>query len=463
MMAGIRRALVSGLRGYRGMGVLGMWGAGLRVAVAAFGLCGFLGLAAAPVAAADDAHLGVGTCAGSTCHGSATPWKNSNVLQTEYFTWRNSDRHAQAYKALLSERGQRIAANLNIGKAHEAKICLDCHADNIPAAQRSRVFNLADGVGCESCHGGSQRWLGEHVSGTASRVELRALGLNPLENPVFRGQLCLNCHVGSADRSVNHRIMGAGHPRLRFELETFTAAQPPHFVVDDDYRQRKQPASPARTWAVGQVLAAQRLLAAMGDPRQNVPGLFPELAFFDCHACHHPTTEIRFEPRAGEPVHPGQPRLLDANLVMARVAAEALVPQLGSTLASQITAMHVAAAQGREPLGGAVRAVQATLAQVLEQANREPGREQIRRMTSGLIELAGQSGYRSFAIAEQTAMALGSLLAHQRAQGQIAGAQYDAAAQALERVYQTVEREQIYDIRKYVAALAGYRQALAMP
>ena len=27
-------------------------------------------------------------------------------------------------------------------------------------------------------------------------------------------------------------------------------------------------------------------------------GLFPELTFFDCHACHHPMSNVRWEPRA---------------------------------------------------------------------------------------------------------------------------------------------------------------------
>ena len=56
-----------------------------------------------------DRHTGVTSCAGSTCHGSAAPWRNSTVLQNEYITWEQKDRHAKAYKTLLTERSQRIA------------------------------------------------------------------------------------------------------------------------------------------------------------------------------------------------------------------------------------------------------------------------------------------------------------------------------------------------------------------
>ena len=50
--------------------------------------------------------------------------------------------------------------------------------------------------------------------------------------------------------------MGAGHPRLSFELEAFTANLPPHFIVDADYRARKNPAEAFELWLAGQLQAA---------------------------------------------------------------------------------------------------------------------------------------------------------------------------------------------------------------
>ena len=43
-----------------------------------------------------DQHLGVITCAGSTCHGALEPWQNSKVLQNEYITWQREDKHPKA-------------------------------------------------------------------------------------------------------------------------------------------------------------------------------------------------------------------------------------------------------------------------------------------------------------------------------------------------------------------------------
>lgn len=83
-------------------------------------------------------HLGVGSCAGSTCHGS-TIARESNVEQNEYLVWSDDeypDKHASAYEVLFDERSERIARNLGLDAAHEAKICLDCHTDFVPEDRR---------------------------------------------------------------------------------------------------------------------------------------------------------------------------------------------------------------------------------------------------------------------------------------------------------------------------------------
>src|SRR5690606_27638381 len=109
---------------------------------------------------------------------------------------------------------------------------LGCHATFVPAEKRGKRFALSDGVGCESCHGPASRWLGQHVTGEASRAENIAVGMYPTEEPAARAELCLTCHLGTADRFASHRLMGAGHPRLSFELDTFTRIQPAHFRID---------------------------------------------------------------------------------------------------------------------------------------------------------------------------------------------------------------------------------------
>ena len=50
----------------------------------------------------DAVHLGVASCASSTCHGAVQPFRDSNVMQNEFSIWQNEDPHNGAYKILLS-------------------------------------------------------------------------------------------------------------------------------------------------------------------------------------------------------------------------------------------------------------------------------------------------------------------------------------------------------------------------
>src|SRR5665213_1921705 len=95
---------------------------------------------------ADGAHLGVSSCAGSTCHGAVERLKGSHVVQNEYIIWSRKDKHAQAYTVLLEDRSLRIAHNLGLADARTAPLCLDCHADNVPDNMRGPQFQISDGV-----------------------------------------------------------------------------------------------------------------------------------------------------------------------------------------------------------------------------------------------------------------------------------------------------------------------------
>jgi hypothetical protein len=197
------------------------------LAVGAWALCCAVANAATP-APADKAapvklpyqlpnkHLGVATCSSSVCHGNVKSTSNYDVQLNEYVTWAHNDAHAKAYSVLQNERSRAIAAKLGLPAAHTAKICLDCHADNVPEAMRGREFNLTDGIGCETCHGGAERWLESHTSKQTTYEDNLKRGMFPTANIGPRATLCVSCHVGNSDKFASHRIMGAGHPRLSF-------------------------------------------------------------------------------------------------------------------------------------------------------------------------------------------------------------------------------------------------------
>ncbi len=432
----------------------------------ALGLLALGPIAAAPAAAqtlpqyGDAAHLGVQTCGGSTCHGAVKPWQNSAVLQNEFITWKKHDAHSQAYAALKSDRGRRIARNLGLGDPTQADICLDCHTDNVPENKRSKQFDITDGVVCESCHGGAENWLGVHVAGTGTHADNVAAGMYPTEDPEKRAELCLSCHYGDPRKFLTHRIMGAGHPRLVFELDTYTAGQPAHFRVDDDYRQRKDWANAVKTWAVGQAVAVRETLAAMADPKRNRAGIFPELVFFDCHACHHPMSNLRWQPQKGVDIGPGVPRLNDANLVMLRVVAGVVDEQLGRTIEEQTRAMHQASREGREATQQAVAALRDTMDGTVQTIRDHAFRgAEMTAVLNALVAEGLDGGYGDYADAEQATMAIASVASGMERAGVLKGEALADLNAALEKAYDATSDDEAYTPERFVAALKALDSA----
>jgi len=208
---------------------------------------------AADAPAAEYKHLGVASCASSVCHGKLTAQTDRNVALNEYRTWSHDDYHSRAFRDLSNSQSQIMAGKLGLASAATAKICLDCHADNVAANLRGPKFQLSDGVGCEACHGGAEKWIETHTQKTAKHADNLARGMYPSEQPLRRAELCLSCHMGTRDKLATHIIMGAGHPRLRFELQVFTFNQPAHVTIDADYVQRKGKIEDMNLWVTGQI------------------------------------------------------------------------------------------------------------------------------------------------------------------------------------------------------------------
>jgi hypothetical protein len=384
---------------------------------------------------ADAQHVGVSSCAGSSCHGAVASWQRwegSAVRQDEFVTWQRKDQHALAYEALKGDRSARIAKNLGIGDAWAEPLCLDCHSDN--ADKRGPMHRLSSGVGCESCHGGARSWMPSHMTGT--HRENLAKGLVQLEDPETRAGTCIGCHVGEGDTLVTHRIMGAGHPRMRFELDTFSEVMPAHHTVDADYTARKGEVDPARMWAIGQAVVALRWLELLDSQGQD--GLFPELVFYDCHGCHHPMEELTWAPRPGME-RPGVPRLEDSHLLM----LELLVPVLGTGDDLRAARLDLQAAVTPEERSAAVARVTGAVVSLKKAATDHRFTEdEVAALEAGVVRLGLEQEYLAYAAAEQAVMTLGALYS-------ATGRDHDT----LEPLYATVESAETYRQAAFVEAL----------
>ncbi len=297
-------------------------------------------------------HMGVATCATSQCHGSAVPRGGSNVMQSEYVTWTQDDPHSRAWETLSSEASRAMANRLGLADAQKADVCLDCHADNVATNRRGEKFHLSDGVGCESCHGGAENWLSSHYNTPeVGHAENVSAGLYPNANAKDRADLCLSCHLGTKNKFASHRIMAAGHPRLSFELDTFTelwrtAGRQPHYRADADYVDRKGRLGHADLWATGLLADARRRLQLIQDDGFSGGSMFPELGLYDCHACHRSMKSVQWRrlPRHGN-AEPGMPFLTDGTFVMALALARSVAPGEAEGLSKALTRLHVASSE----------------------------------------------------------------------------------------------------------------------
>lgn len=423
---------------------------------------------AAPEPAGRGVHEGVASCAGSSCHSRQVD-SGINVRQNELITWQDSSSvagaHSRAWRVLTEPRGQAIARKMGIGPAQNAKECLGCHADPAPPGLRGARFQLSDGVGCESCHGGSSGWLASHRTVGGTHAANVAAGLKPLENPKVRAGVCLDCHFGGSKpgQFVTHEIMAAGHPRVAFELDLFSSLQQ-HWTVDADYVKRKSYAGGVKTWAVGQAMALDRALTLYSDPARG-QGAFPELYFFDCHSCHRqisddPKARPAWQANPGRPIPGGQPPFNDENMIMLSAAAKVAAPGLAARFDADSKAFHAALARNKAE---SVRAAARLAGTSRQLADAFAARSFSRNETLAIVDavLTGEIArrYTDYSGSAQAVMAADTLLNALVNSGQVDRGAAARIRPGLDRAYAQVRDPNSYRPDAFRESLAQVAQA----
>jgi len=241
-------------------------------------------------------YIGPGSCAATSCHGSVKPVAGSRILQNEYSTWIVKDKHSHAYQALTGDIGERITRILRLNaKAEESPKCLACHALYTTPEQRGRPFELSEGVSCENCHGPASAWLGPHTTRDWPHEKSVALGMRDTRDVIHRTEKCLECHLGTKDKFVDHEMIAAGHPDLFFELDSFSAVMPRHWKSPRESAPGKPVEDAAwagvRDWSAGQAVQLraemERLTWRAKGERFDKKDVWPEYSELSCFACHH--------------------------------------------------------------------------------------------------------------------------------------------------------------------------------
>lgn len=186
-------------------------------------------------------------CKSSSCHGGAGP------KRSQYVTWTQQDFHSRAYAVLVNARSARIAETLQLASATTDARCTVCHSPfaSVSPARLLPTAHPDEGVSCENCHGAASAWLRAHTRPDWSYATRVGAGMHDLRNLYVRANACVACH-----QNLEPDLLAAGHPELRFELDSQSEAEPKHWRDDD-------PWVGPRSWLTGQAVALREISWAL--------------------------------------------------------------------------------------------------------------------------------------------------------------------------------------------------------
>lgn len=363
----------------------------------------------AVASAQDNKYMGAGTCASSNCHGSPVPRNVTNVLQNEYTTWSKKDAHSKAWRVLTSEDSKKIGLNLGISDPSKEKLCLNCHAPVVPENLKGPKYATEDGVSCESCHGASEGWLKSHTGKSATHQDNLSKGLRDFSSLEGRAKFCLDCHQGNDSQYVDHRMIGAGHPRLSFELDTYSMIQPKHWQYDDDYINRKGAYNPIKAWLSGQIQIARGALALMISDKRSKNGIWPELSMFNCYACHHSLDQKQWRSREYKN-GPGELRLNLSSLLVVKDAMNVLSETTALKIGESIEKLHDLYKSGSAQ--SVITEIDSLLAKEATAAanSYKYSPDSMKSLLKGVAKFAATMPHPQYEEAEQLAMGLSAIL-----------------------------------------------------
>lgn len=398
-------------------------------------------------------YVGVTSCANAGCHGSTVPLNSSRILQNEYYTWLNSDRHAHAFNVLFDKRSERIAKNMRLRKkAYEEPVCLDCHSTYVLPTFVSGRIDREDGVQCEACHGPASGWRDDHTAPGWTHEQSVARGMTDLPDLRVRAHTCQSCHLGDAKKEVDHELIASGHPLLAFELDNYTETMPPHWVSG-----KATHGVPA--WAVGEAMSFRDSLANLA--RHARGETWPEFSDMSCTNCHHSLETGAWRQQRGWAGRAGLPAWSPQHWGVLRLivgrAAPAARAQLDESV--QQVAARVARMSDREGVAQAAesarRSVEDALPAIAKLSWREDDVRAFMRAMAGDEDFILRSDVSS---AEQVALSLQSLAASlTRANPRLAKSPMTAAIDAL---FEEVKNRDKYEPARFVEKMRALKAAL---
>src|SRR6266849_5525189 len=416
-------------------------------------------------------YIGPGSCAATSCHGSVKPGAGSRILQNEYSTWIIQDKHSRAYQALTGDVGERMARILKLGaKSQEAPKCLACHALNPAPEQSGRVFEISEGVSCENCHGPAASWLGPHTTRAWAHEKSVALGMHDTRDVIHRTEKCLECHLGTKNKFVDHEMIAAGHPDLYFELDSFSAVMPRHWKVPRESEPGKPVEDAAwvgvREWSAGQAVqlraAMERLTWRAKNERYDKKEVWPEYSELSCFACHHalgPAKDSWRQEHGYGKRRPGDPAWNGSRYAVFRLLAQQMDSASAQELERQLSAVSGEMSRLNPDRNTVASAASAAAPVAQRLAERLTTMQYDQAATLRMLQRISDDG-ENIALAderaaEQAAMALDSLyIAYSRDAKPANAAE---VREAINGLFQQLENPSAYNADQFASALRRIR------
>ena len=415
-------------------------------------------------------YIGPGSCAATSCHGSVKPIGDSRILQTEYTTWILKDKHSRAYQALTGDVGERMARILKLGaKSEESPKCLACHALYTAPEQRGRAFEISEGVSCENCHGPAQAWLGQHTERESPEKHARSVrdfGMVDTRNVIHRTEKCLECHLGTKSKFVDHEMIAAGHPDLYFELDSFSAVMPRHWKEPRELAPGKPSEDPnwvgVRDWSAGQAVqlraAMERLTWRAKGERFDKKDVWPEYSELSCIACHHslgPAKDSWRQQHGYSGRRPGDPAWNASRYLVFRILAKQIDAASAQELDKRLVALSDEMSKlnpDRNSVSTAASAAAPVAQQFSERfATMEYDTAIALRAMQGITQDAEAISLGDERAAEQAAMALDSLYIAYSKQANPPNA--TEVRSAINGLFQQLENPSAYNADQFASAL----------
>ena len=183
------------------------------------------------------------------------------------------------------------------------------------------------------------------------------------------------------------------------------------------------------------------------DDRLEQGGLFPEIALFDCHACHHSMSEKRWVASERSALPPGAVRLNDANFVILLAIAEVMADGSDVALTSELKTLHLAV-NNNGNYSASIAALTATLEKVHNKLASMDFSNSAEELIEAMIRGTIAGNLTDYVVAEQAIMAIDMLLEYR-------GVREDYS-QWLDQVYSTLQDEDNFSPEAYIDSMRRF-------